>query len=114
VDPHPEKKNWRGNIMPPNPEHDSFGPTEIAVLVGAFHDALQVLGLTNRQNDLAITLVAKIVIDLAEHGETNPHRLQDEAVKQSRKRLAWFGSPAQLGDRVATSSHRAARVSARY
>jgi hypothetical protein len=89
--------------MPLNPEHDSFGPTEIAVLVGAFHDALQVLGLTNRQNDPAITLVAKIVIDLAEHGETNPHRLQDEAVKQSRKRLAWFGFPAQLADRVYVS-----------
>jgi hypothetical protein len=36
--------------------------------------------------------VAKIIIDLAEHGETDPQRLRDEAVKQARKRLAWFGS----------------------
>jgi hypothetical protein len=80
------------------PEHNAFGPAEIAVLVGAFQDALQVLGLTNRQNGPAIKLVAKIVIDLAEHGETNPQRLRNEAVKQARKRLAWFGSPAPLAD----------------
>lgn len=81
-----------------DPEQVSFGPAEIAVLVGAFQDALQVLGLTNRQNDPAITLVAKIVIDLAEHGETEPQHLRDEAVKQARKRLAWFGSPASLAN----------------
>ncbi len=80
------------------PKHDSFGPAEIAVLVGAFQDALQVLGLTNRQNDPAITLVAKIVIDLAEHGETEARHLRDEAVKQARIRLAWFGSPAPPTD----------------
>jgi hypothetical protein len=84
--------------MPLDPEHDSFGPAEIAVLVGAFHDSLQVLGLTNRQNDPAITLVAKIVVDLAEHGETNPHRLRDAAVKQASKRLAWYGSPPPFAD----------------
>jgi hypothetical protein len=82
------------NIMPPNPEHDSFDPAEIAVLVGAFEAALHALGLINRQNDPATTLVAKIVIELAEHGEIDPQRLRDEAVKHARKRLAWFGSRA--------------------
>jgi hypothetical protein len=86
------------NIMPPNPEHDSFDPAEIAVLVGAFKDALQALGLPNRQNDPATTLVAKIVIELAEHGETDPQRLRDEAVKQAKKRLAWFGSRTPLAN----------------
>jgi hypothetical protein len=80
------------NTMPPNPEHDSFDPAEIAVLVEAFEDTLQALGFTNRQNDPATTLVAKIVIELAEDGETDPQRLRDEAIKQARKRLAWFGS----------------------
>ena len=83
--------------MPPT-EHDSFDPAEIAVLVGAFEDALQALGLPHRQSDPATTLVAKIVIELAEHGETGPQRLRDEAVKQARKRLAWFGVRAPLAN----------------
>ena len=73
--------------MPPNPEHDSFDPAEIAVLVGAFKDALQALGLPNRQNDPATTLVAKIVIELAEHGETDSQRLRDEAVNKRKSAL---------------------------
>jgi hypothetical protein len=73
--------------MPPNPEHDSFDPTEIAVLVEAFEDALQALGLPNRQNDPATTLVAKIVIELAEHGETDSQRLRDEAVNKRKSAL---------------------------
>jgi hypothetical protein len=86
------------NSMPPNAEHDSFDPAEIAVLVGAFEDTLKALGFTSRQNDPATTLVAKIVIELAEHGETDPKRLRDEAIKQARKRLAWFGSRAPLAN----------------
>jgi hypothetical protein len=84
--------------MPPNPEHTSFDPAEITVLVEAFEHALQALGLSNRQNDSATTLVAKIVIELAEHGETDPQRLRDETVKQARKRLAWFGSRTPLAN----------------
>jgi hypothetical protein len=84
------------NMMPPNPEHNSFDPAEIAVLVEAFEDALQALGLPHRQSDPATTLVAKIVIELAEHGETGPQRLRDEAVTQAKKRLAWFGSRVPL------------------
>jgi hypothetical protein len=86
------------NIMSPNPEHHSFDPAETAALVEAFEAALQALGLSNRQNDLATMLVAKIVIELAEHGETDPHRLRDEAVKHARKRLAWFGSRTPLAN----------------
>ena len=93
-----------------NPKLDSFGPAEIAVLVGTFQDALQVLGLTNRQNDPAITLVAKIVIHLAEHGEANPQRLRNKAVKQARKRLAWFGSQAPFS-REAPSGRAASSAS---
>jgi hypothetical protein len=89
-----KRQQFGRNTMPLNPERDSFNPAEIAVLVGAFEDTLQALGLT--KNDPATTLVAKIVIELAEHGETDPQRLRDKAIKQARRRLAWFGSRAPL------------------
>ena len=84
--------------MPLDREHGSFSPAEIAVLARAFEDALQALGLSIRKDELQCTVVAKIIIDLAEHGETDPRCLRDEAVQQARKRFAWFGSRPPLAD----------------
>ena len=78
--------------MPLDREHESFSPAEIDILARAFEDALRALGLSLHKDEGTCTVVAKIIIDLAEHGETDPQRLRDEAVKQARKRLAWFGS----------------------
>jgi hypothetical protein len=57
-----------------------FGPDEITVLVTAFHEALQQLGLVNR-NDPVTLRIAKRIIALAQDGERDPIRLRDGAIQ---------------------------------
>jgi hypothetical protein len=66
------------------PKHQPFGPVfgpeEIKVLVTAFDEALQQLGLVNR-NDPAVLQIAKHIIALAQDGELDPVRLRDVALQ---------------------------------
>jgi hypothetical protein len=58
----------------------SFGPDEVAVLVSAFEDALRALGLNDRQAPTAVA-AAKLIIEFAKQGESDPARLRDRVVK---------------------------------
>ena len=60
-----------------NPQ--SFGPEELKVLVTAFEEALQQLGLD--RNDPAALSIAKQIIALAQQGERDPVRLREGAIK---------------------------------
>jgi hypothetical protein len=58
-------------------EHDHlFEPEGIPGLVLAFEDTLRVLGLTNREDPLTLT-VARLIVQLAKDGERDPSRLRD-------------------------------------
>ena len=61
----------------------AFSPEEAAVLISAFEDTLQALGLVDRE-DPATLLVAKRIIELAKQGERDPVRLRDLTVKTIR------------------------------
>jgi hypothetical protein len=66
-------------------EHNhAFDPEDVKVLVGAFEDTLLALNLTNRQDQLAIS-VAKLIIEFAKDGERDPARLRDLALKSVRR-----------------------------
>jgi len=58
----------------------AFGPEDIANLAAAFEAALSKLGLVDRQDPLTMT-VAKLVMQLAKDGESDPKQLCDEALK---------------------------------
>ena len=61
-------------------DQPAFGPSEIAVLVVAFEDALNQLHMTNRADDIT-NIVAKRIIDLAREGERDPARLTEGTLK---------------------------------
>jgi hypothetical protein len=61
-------------------ENYAFGPDEIAVLISAFDDTLRKLRLADR-TDLATEVVAKKIIELAQQGERDPHRLSERAFR---------------------------------
>ena len=64
-----------------NPKYGAvFGPEEIASVTAAFEAALSKLGLVDRQDPLTMT-VAKLVMQLAQDGESDPKQLCDEALK---------------------------------
>ena len=54
----------------------SIGPEDIAKLVAGFESALTKLDLKDR-NDPVISLVAKLIIQLARDGERDPNRLAE-------------------------------------
>ena len=58
----------------------AFGPEDIANLAAAFEAALSKLGLVDRQDPLTMT-VAKLVMQLAKDGESDPKQLCNEALK---------------------------------
>ena len=63
------------------PEYGAvFGPEEIASVTAAFEAALSKLGLVDRQDPLTMT-VAKLIMQLAQDGESDPKQLCDEALK---------------------------------
>ena len=73
-------------------EEDSgvFGPEDIAVMATAFDRLLADLKLFDR-NDPAVTMLAKLVIELVRNGECNPERIRQEV-------LGRFPAPARKTD----------------
>jgi hypothetical protein len=61
----------------------SFEPEDIALLAAGLESALTNLDITNR-NDPTITLVAKLIIQLAWNGERDPTRLAKRAIEIMR------------------------------
>jgi hypothetical protein len=61
-------------------ELEIFGPDTIAVLAMVLDDTLRQLHVSDR-NDLAVTIVAKKIIELARRGERDPIRLRDLTVQ---------------------------------
>ncbi|HEY1361501.1 MAG TPA: hypothetical protein VGF60_04605 [Xanthobacteraceae bacterium] len=57
----------------------AFNPEEIAVIAGAFEDALERLRLVRRSDPLA-EMVAQKVIELAKRGERDRQRLCEQVV----------------------------------
>jgi hypothetical protein len=62
-------------------ENSAFGPDEIAALVTAFEEALQELGLTDRE-DPATLMVAERIINAANKGERDPVRLREAGLNR--------------------------------
>jgi hypothetical protein len=58
----------------------AFGPDEIKVLTTAYEDALRTLRLADR-SDPATEIIAKKIIELAQHGERDPIRLRERAIQ---------------------------------
>ncbi len=64
----------------------AFGPEEIRILVAAFDDAWQRLQKSgakleaSRDTEITREGLAKIIIELAELGESDPRRLSDQAL----------------------------------
>jgi hypothetical protein len=56
------------------PDHNSFSPEELAVLSAAFAEALDKLGLNDR-NDPLVEIVAKRIINGARAGERDRAKL---------------------------------------
>ncbi|MFZ1096886.1 MAG: hypothetical protein WAN75_47990 [Xanthobacteraceae bacterium] len=79
------------SINHPLPEHVSFEPEEVKVLLTAFDAALRELGLA--RSDPAALLVAKRIMALARRGERDPTRLREDAVKGLRQLLGVANAP---------------------
>jgi hypothetical protein len=62
-------------------EHDhAFTPEDVKALVEAFEETLRALNLVDREDRLTMT-VAKLIIQFAKEGESDPNRLRDLVVK---------------------------------
>jgi hypothetical protein len=57
-----------------------FEPEQIATLANVFDDVLKTLGLADR-SDPVTTMVARKVIEIAQTGERDPHRLKQLAIE---------------------------------
>jgi hypothetical protein len=62
---------------------EAFTAKEIAAITSAFEDALNTLGLVDRE-DPAVTMVAERVIELASGGEHDPILLREAVLKSLR------------------------------
>ena len=60
-------------------QFSAFDPDEITRMTAAYEDALRVLGLTDRQDQLT-ELVAKKIIEIARQGERDSTRLRQRAL----------------------------------
>jgi hypothetical protein len=58
----------------------AFGPETVKAMTKAYEGALQELKLRDRSDPLT-RIVARRVIDCAQMGERDPHRLRDFALK---------------------------------
>jgi hypothetical protein len=68
-------------------ENSAFGPDEIAVLVAAFEEALQELGLTDRE-DPATLMVAERIIKAANKGGTRSGSIARSRIEPRSKLVA--------------------------
>src|ERR1700750_1914208 len=69
-----------------------FGPDELAIMVGAFDHILSDLKLVGR-DDVAIRMVAKLVIKLVRNGERDPKRVRQLGSLAMRGQIAYPSSP---------------------
>ena len=69
-------------LLDADPNH--FRPDDITKIVTAFEAAVSALHITDRKDPKALT-VAKIIFEAAKHGELDPERLRDIAVKAFTK-----------------------------
>ena len=74
-------------IIPlPSPLHTDFGPETVNILAAAFEDAWETIANSGsvfakaRYAGAAREIVARRIIDLAQHGEINRYHLRDDAV----------------------------------
>jgi hypothetical protein len=58
----------------------SFGPDDIGRMTAAYEEALQVLGLADR-NDPITEALARKIIELARTGESNPSQICTQAIE---------------------------------
>lgn len=58
-----------------------FTPEDISVMALALQGACEALGLTVRNDDAFIQVVARQVIEEAETGERDPERIRDNVLK---------------------------------
>ena len=68
-------------------QNEAFLPEDITLLSGVFEDVLNALGLTNRADPLT-ELVARKIIELAQTGERDWHRLKQLTVETFEGRRA--------------------------
>ena len=61
-----------------------FGPEDIATIAGAFDDILRTLGLIDR-DDPAVSMLARLTIEVAKQGERDRTRLCEKVVKMMAK-----------------------------
>ena len=61
----------------------AFDPEDIKIITAAFEDALRELKLVDRSDPLT-EIVAKRMIEIAEQGERDPHRLKDRTLRALR------------------------------
>ena len=64
-----------------NADSGVFGPEDIKPIVAAFEDTLRAMRLVDR-SDPVVTLVAKVVIEIAKQGERDPIRLREKVVQR--------------------------------
>jgi hypothetical protein len=57
-----------------------FGPAEIAAMTTAFEQLLLDFKLVDR-DDAVVTMMAKLVVELARNGERDPERLRNAVLK---------------------------------
>jgi len=69
-------------------QNGAFGPEATKAMGAAFEDALRELNLTDRNDPIAEILALKI-IEIGRHGDLDPARIRELAVKDIRP----FASP---------------------
>ena len=71
-------------MMPIRPLLESdegvFGPDDVKVIAAVFDDLLRSLQLVDR-SDPAVTMVAKLTLEVAKQGERDPIRLREKVMK---------------------------------
>lgn len=91
--------------MPRTPHRD-FDPKAVKVLVAAYNEALDAIGLPHhpvgRSPKTPQDTVALSIIDLALTGETDPKRLLDAGTRSARSEARWLGR--EFAEEVSASS----------
>ena len=62
-------------------EHAHFNPEQITVLTAAYEHCLKTMGLVDR-NDPVTELIAHKILEVAQRGDADPHRLCDQAMTE--------------------------------
>ena len=62
-------------------ENAHLNPEQITALTAAYEHCLQEMGLVDR-NDPVTEIIAQKILEVAQRGEINPHRLCDQAMTE--------------------------------